>query len=136
MRSWLALSTALLLGSGYSIVAAAGCENPPLVLIPAAETLSKKEQERKKEQEKAAEAMQKYSNAMQAYVACIQEELKAAGGDNAPELTKKVLVARNNAAVAEFEAVDKWYKASAGAGQVGPPAGPEHGAPEGKKRGK
>jgi hypothetical protein len=142
MKSWLALS-ALLLGGGYSTFAAAGCDNPPLVMLPAAnEKMSKKEQE--KEREKATEATQKYFTAMQSYVSCIQAEIKPqvpacaqaapeeyndclhkqleAAGDSPTVLPLKVLLARNNAAVAEAQAVQKWFAAQLGAAQTGPPA--------------
>lgn len=150
MKSWLALSV-LLIGGGYSTFAAAGCDNPPLLMIPAQkEKMSRKEQER--EREKVVEAAQKYFTAMQSYVACIQAELKPqvpacsqatdqeyneclrkqleTNGDSPAVLPIKVLMARNNAAVAEAEAVQKWFTAAVGAAQAGPPApGP---APEKK----
>jgi hypothetical protein len=133
MKFWITLS-ALLLGGAISAASAAGCDNPPLVQLPAAEKAGKKESSKKemeKEQGKAKEAMEKYYTALQAYVACTQEALKSAGGDNAPALYKSVLVSRNNAAVAEWEAVQKWYASLFGASPVGPPAGPP-----GEKNGK
>jgi hypothetical protein len=154
MRSWIALS-ALLIGGGYSTLAAAGCDNPPLAMIPAThEKMSKKEQE--KAREKGTEAAQKYFTAMQSYVSCIQAEIKPqvpgcsqatteefneclqtqleAAGDSPSALTLKVLLARNNAAVAEAQAVQKWFTAQLGAGQAGPPAGLAPNAQESKKK--
>jgi hypothetical protein len=164
MKVWLALS-ALVLGGGYSTFAAAGCDNPSLVMIPATgEKMSKKEEE--KAREKATEAAQKYFTAMQSYVSCIQAEIKPqvpacdqaaaeeygeclhkeleAAGDSPSVLPLRVLLARNNAAVAEAQAVQKWFAAAFGAAQQGPPAGlasdgpaptPTKG-PTGKKKGR
>jgi hypothetical protein len=108
--------SALLLGVA-AMPAHAGCDYPSLVLIPAKDKLSAKEEK------KITEATHKYMDAMKAYVTCIQGELQAVGGDNAPDLYKKVLVGRNNNAVAEAEAVQKWYLArvSKASEAVGPP---------------
>jgi hypothetical protein len=56
---------------------------------------------------------------MRAYTACVQAALTAAGGDSAQPIVKSVLVARNNAAVAEVQAVVKIFQAN-----VPPPAPP------------
>ena len=73
-----------------------------------------------------APAVRKATNAyfegMTAYVACIQAELAAAGGAAAPALVKAAVVARNNAAVAEAEAVKKTFEAN---GYGGPMPGSE-----------
>jgi hypothetical protein len=45
---------------------------------------------------------------MQEYVGCIQEELNSAG-ENAPNFYRSILIQRNNAAVAEAEAVQRWF---------------------------
>ena len=63
-----------------------------------------------------------YFTSMQAYAACIQAELAGAGGDAAPDLVKRVLVSRNNAAVAEAEFMMKLYNENVGQIQ-GPPVG-------------
>jgi hypothetical protein len=116
MKTWIALS-ALLLCSGFSMTAAAGCDNPPLVNIPADEDLSKRQMER------VTEETQQYFTAMQEFVACLQAELQSAGGDDAPTLYRNVLVQRNNAAVAEAQAVQKWFVARFGSDTgIGPPA--------------
>jgi len=59
---------------------------------------------------------------MKDFTDCVQAELKAAGGDSAPKLTKQVLIARNNAAVAEADAVKKLFESNVGglAGNVVP----------------
>lgn len=120
MRTSIVLA-ALLLGS-FSMAAEAGCDYPSLLMIPAKGKMSKKETKRI-----TADA-EKYFADMKTYVACVQTELQAAGGDSAPALYRNVLVARNNAAVQEFEAVEKWYTASMGIAQ---PEGPRKGQPEG-----
>lgn len=99
MRSLTALS--IIAAHALSSAAFADCEHPPLVMIPAQEDIQDN-------QEEVVEATQEYFANMQEYVACIQEELDAAG-DDAPEITRRVLVQRNNAAVAEAEAVQRWF---------------------------
>ena len=64
-----------------------------------------------------------YFTAMQAYAACIQQELVAAGGDSAPDLVKRILVSRNNTAVAEAEFMMKLFETNVG------PADPAAAAP-------
>jgi hypothetical protein len=91
------LGAALLCGAANVALA---CEFPPLVVIPAKEATVGKE-----DAIRAATAT--YFTAMQAYTKCLQDELAASGGDNAPPLTKAVLVQRNNLAVAEAQAVLK-----------------------------
>ena len=51
---------------------------------------------------------------MKAYTDCVQAELKAAGGNAAPKLMKTVLIARNNAAVSEADAVKKLFETNVG----------------------
>jgi hypothetical protein len=55
-----------------------------------------------------------YFEQMKVFTDCIQADLTAAGGDQAPTLTKSLLIARNNSAVAEAEAVKKLFEASVG----------------------
>ena len=64
-----------------------------------------------------------YFTAMQAYAACIQQELVAAGGDSTPDLVKRILVSRNNTAVAEAEFMMKLFETNVG------PADPAAAAP-------
>jgi hypothetical protein len=94
---------------------ALACELPPLVAIPAKDKVG----------DQGAiirDATKTYFDAMKVYTDCVQAELKAAGGDSAPKLTKTVLVARNNAAVAEADAVKKLFETNVGglAGNVVP----------------
>jgi hypothetical protein len=81
------------------------CTLPPLVAIPAKDKVG--------DQGPAIrEATSAYFDGMKAYTECVQAALRAAGGDAAPPLTKTLLIARNNAAVAEAEAVKKLYEAN------------------------
>jgi hypothetical protein len=96
--------------------AAFGCDIPKLVVIPDAENVAGHEKE-------INDAVTDYMTAMQTYTDCIKQELDSAGGDDAPELTRKLLVQRNNAAVAEADVVLKWLKQSVGGdASAGPPA--------------
>ena len=79
------------------------CDLPKLVVIPDADKVTGHEKEIRTE-------VEKYFAAMKTYVACVQSELKADGGDNAPALVKSLLINRNNVAVAEANAVVGWYK--------------------------
>ena len=94
---------------------ALACEMPPLVAIPAKDKVGD-------QGAVIRDATSVYFNAMKDFTDCVQAELKAAGGDNAPKLTKQVLIARNNAAVAEADAVKKLFEANVGglAGSVVP----------------
>ena len=75
---------------GALATTALACEMPPLVAIPAKDKVG--------DQGAAIrDATKIYFDAMKAYTDCVQAELKAAGGDAAPKLTKTVLIARNNA---------------------------------------
>ena len=92
-----------------SIAASAmACDLPKLAVIPPKDQIAGKEAE-------VRTAAGAYFTAMQAYTACIQAELAGAGGDSAPELIRKVLVARNNAAVAEAEFMMKLFTDNVGA---------------------
>jgi hypothetical protein len=86
---------------------ATACDLPKLVIIPAKNQIAGKEAE-------VRTAAGAYFTAMQAYTACLQAELAGAGGDAAPDVVKKVLVARNNAAVAEAEFVMKVFTDNVG----------------------
>ncbi|MBN1239888.1 MAG: hypothetical protein JXB36_15405 [Gammaproteobacteria bacterium] len=100
MRSLKALS--VIAACGFAPNAFAACEQPPLVLIPAQEDIEGNERE-------IVEATREYFEGMQAYVDCIQQEL-AAAGEEPPTLVRNVLVQRNNAAVAEAEAVQRVFQ--------------------------
>lgn len=94
----------ILMGMAGSAMA---CDLPKLVIIPAKNQIAGKEAE-------VRTAAAAYFTAMQAYTACVQAELAGAGGDAAPDVVKKVLVARNNAAVAEAEFVMKVFTDNVG----------------------
>lgn len=86
---------------------AMACELPKVAIIPPKAQVAGKEAE-------IRTAASAYFAAMQAYTACIQAELAGAGGDAAPDLVKRVLVARNNAAVAEAEFMMKLFTSNVG----------------------
>ena len=86
---------------------AIACDLPKLVVIPPKDKVAGKEAE-------IRTAVGAYFAAMQAYTACIQAELAAAGGDSAPTTVKRTLVARNNAAVAEVEFMMKLFTDNVG----------------------
>lgn len=82
--------------------AASACDLPPLVVVPDPSGLS--EQRRRAVQQEVGA----YFEAMKVYTDCVQAQIVAVGGDDAPRY-KAVLVNRNNAAVAEAEAVLKAF---------------------------
>lgn len=97
---------------------ALACDLPKLAVIPPKDQVAGKEAE-------IRTAAAAYFTAMQAYSACIQAELAAAGGDAAPDVVKRVLVARNNTAVAEAEFMMKLFTENVGAADpsaAAPPA--------------
>jgi hypothetical protein len=115
------LTHTLLVGLLVTVAGAAGaCEVPTLVPIPPKENNVGKEQQLR-------DAYLKYREAMQAYTQCVQAELAAAGGDSAPTLVKAALVQRNNQAVAEVTAMDKLFAENVG--PIGAAAGPTPEAP-------
>ena len=58
--------------------------------------------------------VRRYSDSLIDYVACLKDELAAAGGDAAPTQVRSILVGRNNYAVAEHKAVTDLYVARVG----------------------
>jgi hypothetical protein len=104
---------------------ALACELPPLVVIPAKESFDA-------QREQVNTAAGAYFEGITAFTKCVKAEYDAAGGDSgAPALTKAVLVARINTAVAEAQNVKKLYDAnSGGAAAVGPPVGPTSAVPQ------
>lgn len=92
---------AVLVAGGFATNVHAGCEQPPLVVIPPGEELAEPD-------DTVRDETNTYFQAMQIYVDCIRAELEA-GGDDVSELFKRLLVQRNNRAVAEAEAVQRWY---------------------------
>ncbi len=93
--------TAGVLLIGFNLASAA-CEMPPLAAVPAAKNVGGKQKE-------ILADVQRYHDAMMAYADCLKKELTAAGGNDAPALTKTLLVNRYNSAVAEVETVLKLF---------------------------
>lgn len=82
-------------GCGF---AAAACENPAMVTIPDGKTATR-------DQLLAAQdAVKGYVAAMEAYIACVDEEATAKGED-APAEYKALMIQRHNVAVTEMETV-------------------------------
>lgn len=78
------------------------CTLPKLAVIPPKAEVAGKEA--------AIQAdANRYFTEMQAYTTCVLDELKAAGGDAAPDLLRRILVSRNNTAVAEAEFMMKLF---------------------------
>jgi hypothetical protein len=94
------------------------CKNPPLVQIPAKDGLTESDVQRVRNEVNA------YFEAMKTYTSCLQTELAAAGGDNAPQLTKASYIVRNNGAVAEVDAVLKLFTEIDPTGSAARPATP------------
>lgn len=86
-----------------SSVAALACEQPAVPIIPAKQDLGRRERHQ------ILRSTQNYATAMAAYVACIKKDLKAAGGRDAPDLRSKLLTARYETAVREFNVVLTLY---------------------------
>jgi hypothetical protein len=105
MRITTLIAGGILTGISASALA---CDLPKLVVIPPKDQVAGKEDE-------VRAAAKTYLTAMQAYTACVLAELEGAGGEAAPPLVKRVLVARNNAAAAEMEFVMKLFTDNVGA---------------------
>ena len=115
MRWTTIITSGLLAGMAGTAVA---CDLPKLAVIPPKDEVAGKEAE-------IRAAANAYFTGMQAYTACVQDELTAAGGDAAPDLIKRVLVSRNNTAVAEAEFMMKLFTENVGAADpaaAAPPA--------------
>jgi hypothetical protein len=87
----------LLIASGAAVTSVA-CDYPPLVAIPDGQSSTMEELIT------AQGLVRVYIAGMEAYLACVNEELDAAG-DNAPAEYKSVMFSRHNSAVAEMEAI-------------------------------
>ncbi|WP_428100673.1 hypothetical protein [Candidatus Rariloculus sp.] len=74
------------------------CENPPLAVVPDGENATMEELQA------AQEDVRIYMEAMNEYIACVDEELDSAG-DDAPELFQSLMVSRHNIGVEEMELV-------------------------------
>jgi len=91
-------TAALLLAS----MAGVACEYPALVEIPEAAADGRRA-------ERLREATEAYIVGMVGYTNCIQAEL-ASIGEDAPKLQRGLLIARNNAAVAEVSRIVELYE--------------------------
>ncbi len=114
MRWTTIIMSGLLTGTAGMAGTAVACDLPKLAVIPPKDQIAGKEAE-------IRAAANTYFMGMQAYTACVQSELTAAGGDGAPDLIKRVLVSRNNTAVAEAEFMMKLFTDNVGA--AGAPSG-------------
>ncbi|HUQ53315.1 MAG TPA: hypothetical protein VM692_13900 [Gammaproteobacteria bacterium] len=112
MRLTTIISSGLIMGIAGSALA---CDLPKLAVIPPKDQVAGKEAA-------IRASANAYFTAMQAYTACIQSELSAAGGDSAPDVLKRVLVSRNNTAVAEAEFMMKLFTDNVGPADVPAPA--------------
>jgi hypothetical protein len=92
---------------------ASACDMPPLAAVPDARAVAGKQQE-------ILADVERYHKAMTAYADCVRAQLKAAGGDDAPPVTKVLLVMRYNYAVAEVQAVLKLFDKNVGRPPVPP----------------
>lgn len=91
------------------------CDMPKLAVIPPKAEVPGKEA--------AVQAdAHRYFTEMQAYTTCLQDELDAAGGDAAPDLLRRILVARNNTAVAEADFMMKLFRENVAPAVTVPPA--------------
>ena len=97
---------------------ALACTLPKLPVVPPKDQVAGKESA-------ITLAMNEYSTSIDAYVACVRAELDAAGGEAAPDIVKRVLVTRNNTAVAEKEFMIKLYTANVGPAADAAPAAPD-----------
>ena len=111
--------TTIICGGILSSIAGAAlaCDLPKPLVIPPKDQVAGKEAE-------IRAAANVYFQAMQAYSMCVQDELKAAGGDSAPDLIKRVLVSRNNTAVAEAEFMMKLFTDNVGPAVAAPAPAP------------
>lgn len=105
--------------------AALACDYPPLVTIPEGREATLEEML------EAQAQVRTYVMAMEAYLACVGEELTVAG-DDAPEVFKSIMFSRHNVAMAEMEAVANHfneqiqiYRCATGTGTGTPGQDPE-----------
>ena len=87
--------------------AALACEIPTVVEIPETRDLGNRGRA-------VASDTEQYLRDMVDYVACLKDEIEAAGGEDSPALLQSLLVQRNNAAVAEVKAIVELYEARIG----------------------
>ena len=78
---------------------ALACDNPPLVIVPDGESATMEELVAVQSE------VQAYMAAMEEYIACIDAELEAAGGEDSQELFQSLMVQRHNQGVEEMEVI-------------------------------
>jgi hypothetical protein len=104
MRFATIISSGLLIGIAGNALA---CDLPKLAVIPPKEAVAGKEA--------AIEADTiRYLQQMIAYQACIGQEFQAAGGNNAPDVIKRVLGLRATAATEEEAFMKKLFESNMG----------------------
>lgn len=84
--------------ASLAVLPAVACEQPAIVAVPQGDTATYDELLA------AQEDIRTYMAAMEEYLACINEEIEAAGED-APAQFQSLMARRNNAAVDEMETV-------------------------------
>ncbi|HEX7081133.1 MAG TPA: hypothetical protein VF329_08980 [Gammaproteobacteria bacterium] len=84
--------------SAFATAGALACETPSMVNVPDGTTATMEQMVA------AQQEVKDYVAAMEDYLACVNEELEAAGED-APEEYKALMIERHNSAVGEMEAV-------------------------------
>ena len=102
---------------------ALACENPPMAAVPDGESATMEELQA------AQENVGLYMEAMNEYIACVDEELDAAG-DDAPELFQSLMINRHNIGVEEMELVAEAFNEQVRAYREANPAPEEEDAPE------
>jgi len=110
MRFTTIVSASLLFGVTGSALA---CDLPKLAVIPPKAQIVGNEGPTRA-------AANVYFTGMQAYAACIGQELTAAGGDAAPNLVKSILANRATAAVAEAQFMNKLFESNVGPVDLAP----------------
>lgn len=94
----LALRRAALVPGLLVATGALACETPTMVEVPDGATATTEQMVAAREQ------VTEYVAAMEEYLACVNDEIEAAG-ENAPEEFKALMIQRHNAAVSEMETV-------------------------------
>ena len=88
----------VVLVAGGAAASSLACDYPALITIPDGQSSTMEELIT------AQGGVRTYITGMEAYLACVNEELDAAG-DDAPAEYKAIMFSRHNAAVAEMEAI-------------------------------
>lgn len=97
------LASGLLIGAGlFAAPVFASCEIPSMVSVPDGSTATREELL------EAQSKVKTYMDQMTAYLDCINGEIEA-GGDDATEQFKSLMVSRHNAAVTEMETLAAAY---------------------------